>query len=72
MTRLHALLQCTNSKLRAAREQAREQKDPNNIGVLLGNPRWEERFLRFLELSGVGREVDDGTDEDEARAARLD
>jgi len=40
--------------------------------VLLANPRWERRFVRFLELSGVGRTMADGTDEDGARAARMD
>jgi len=33
----------------------------------LANPRWERRFVRFLELSGVGRTMADGTDEDGAR-----
>jgi hypothetical protein len=32
----------------------------------------ERRFVRFLELSGVGRTVADGTDEDSAHAARMD
>jgi hypothetical protein len=32
------------------------------------NPRWERRFVKFLELSGVGRTMADGTD----RAARMD
>jgi len=40
--------------------------------MLLANPRWERRFVRFLELSGVGRTMADGTDEDGARAARMD
>jgi hypothetical protein len=39
--------------------------------VLLANLRWE-RFVKFLELSGVGRVMADGTDEDDARAARMD
>jgi hypothetical protein len=38
--------------------------------VLLTNPRWERRLVKFLELSGVGRVMADGTDEDEAYAAR--
>jgi len=33
---------------------------------------WERRLLKFLELSGVGRVVEDGTDEDQARAERMD
>ena len=32
----------------------------------------ERRFVRFLELSGVGRTVADGTDEESAHAARMD
>jgi len=59
-------------KVRAAREEAWGGKDPGSIRVLLSNPRWERSLLRFLELSGVGRVVDDGTDEEETRAARLD
>jgi len=47
-------------------------KDPGSNSVLLANPRLKKRFLRFLELSGVGRVVADGTDEDGARAARMD
>jgi hypothetical protein len=31
--------------------------------VLLANPRWERHFVKFLELSGVGRVMADGTDE---------
>jgi hypothetical protein len=30
---------------------------------LLANPRWERRFVKFLELSGVGRVMVDGIDE---------
>jgi hypothetical protein len=40
--------------------------------VLLATPRWEQRFVKFLELCGVGRVVAGGTDEDGARAARMD
>jgi hypothetical protein len=40
--------------------------------MLLANPRWEWRFVKLLELSGVGRVVADGTDEDGAHAARMD
>ena len=70
MTRSHALLHCTNDNLRAARAEAWEGKDPGSIRVLLNNPRWERRLLRFLELSGVGRLVE-GEDVEETRAARL-
>jgi len=42
------------------------------VRVLLANPRWERRLLKFLELSGFGRVMDDGVDEDAARAERLD
>jgi hypothetical protein len=53
----------------AAREEAWEGKDPGGTRALLSNPRWESRFLKFLELSGVGRVVEDGADVDEAWAA---
>jgi len=56
----------------SARAEAWEGKNPGSVRVLLANPRWERRFVRFLELSGVGRTMADGTDEDGARAARTD
>jgi len=52
---------CSSDKLRAAREEALEGKDPGSMGL-----------LRFLELSGVGRAVEDRTDEDQVRVERLD
>ena len=33
---------------------------------------WEKRLLRFLELSGAGRIVASGEDEEEAWARRMD
>jgi hypothetical protein len=42
------------------------------VRVLLANPRWQTGLLRFLELSGAGRVVADGTNEDEAWAAKMD
>ena len=71
MARFHALIHCTNAKLRAARAEAWEGKDPGSIRVLLNNPRWGRRLLRFLELSGVGRAVG-GEDVEETRTARPD
>jgi len=68
----HVLLHCANARLHAAREEAWENKNPGSIRVLPSNPRWERRLLRFLELSGVGRVVEDGTDEDQVRAERMD
>jgi len=67
MTRSHVLLHWLNARLRAAREEAWETKNPGSIRALLSNPRWERRLLRF-----VGRVVDDGTDEDQARAEKMD
>jgi hypothetical protein len=52
--------------------EAWEGKDPGGVRVLLANPRWERWFVKFLELSEVGRVMADGTDEDGARAARMD
>ena len=71
MTRSHTLLHCTNVNIRAARAEAWEGKDPGSIWVLLNNPRWERRLLRFLELSGAGRLVE-GEDVEETRAAKMD
>jgi hypothetical protein len=72
MTRSHVLLHCPNARLRAARIEAWEGKDPGGVRVLLANPRWERRLVKFLELSGAGRVMADGTDEDGAYAARMD
>ena len=71
MTRSYALLHCTNARLRAARAEAWEGKDPGSIRVFLNNPRWERRLLHFLEVSGVGRLAGDEYVE-ETRAVRLD
>jgi len=52
--------------------EAWEGKNPRDVRALLANPRWERRFIRFLELSGVGKTMADVTDEDGAHAARMD
>jgi hypothetical protein len=57
---------------RKSRVEAWEERNPGEIRVLLSNPGWEGRLLRFLELSGVGRFVEVGVDEDEAYASRMD
>jgi hypothetical protein len=67
-----ALLHCPNATLAAARVEAWEGRNPGSIGILLSSPRWEGRLLRYLELSGVGRFVEGGIEEDEAHAARMD
>ena len=72
MSRSHTLLHCKNPKLATARREAWEGKNPGGVRVLLANPRWERRFVRFLELSGVGRTMKDGTDEESAYASRMD
>jgi hypothetical protein len=72
MTHSHVLLHGRSASLVAARTEAWEDRDIGGVRVLLANPRWEERLLRFLELSGVGRVVASGTDEDEAWARRMD
>jgi hypothetical protein len=54
MTRSQVLLHCPNEKLRAARAEAWERKDPGCVRVLLANPKWKQRFVKFLELSGGG------------------
>jgi hypothetical protein len=72
MTRSHVLFHCPNERLRADRTEAWEGKNPGGVRVFLANPRWGRRFVKFLELSGVGRVMADGTDEDGARAAKMD
>jgi ribonuclease HI len=72
MTRSHALLHYPNATLAAARVEAWEGRNPKGIGILLSSPRWESRLMRFLELSGVGRYVDGGVDEDQAHAEKMD
>jgi ribonuclease HI len=71
MTRSHVLLHCPSARLSAARMEAWEGRDPGGLRVLLANPRWEKRLLRFLELSGAGRIVASGEDE-EAWSQRMD
>jgi hypothetical protein len=68
MTRSHVLL---HPKMEAARERAWD-KQPGSVRMLLANPRWRRRPLRFLEESGVGRIMENGEDENEIRAARMD
>jgi ribonuclease HI len=72
MTRSHVLLHCPSARMSAARMEAWEGRDPGGIRTLLANPRWEKRLLRFLELSGAGRIVASGEDEEEAWARRMD
>jgi hypothetical protein len=59
-------------KIMAARVEAWEGRNPGGIRALLSNPRWERRLIRFLELSGVGRLVEGGKDEEEAHAEKMD
>jgi hypothetical protein len=72
MTRSYVLLNCRNPRLVAARVEAWEGKRPGNARKLLADPRWERRFVRFIELSWVGRTMADRTDEESAYATRLD
>jgi hypothetical protein len=58
--------------LQAAREKAWEGKDSGGVRVLLANPRWERWLAKFLELSGMGRVIADGEEEDGTYAARMD
>jgi len=53
MSRSHVLLHCLNERLRSARVEAWEGKDPGGVRVLLANPRWGRHLSRFIELSGV-------------------
>jgi hypothetical protein len=67
ISRAHVLMNCRNPQVVAARAEAWEGKNPGSVRRLLADPRWEKRFVRFLELSGVGRTLADGTDEESAR-----
>jgi hypothetical protein len=53
MTRSHVLLHCPAEKLPAARMEAWEGEGPGCVRVLLANLRWERRFVKVLELSGL-------------------
>jgi hypothetical protein len=72
MTRSHVLLHCTNERIASARQEAWGAVHPRNVWMLLASPRWEKRLLSFLELSGAGRVMENGVDEEEARAERMD
>jgi hypothetical protein len=72
MTRSHVLLHCTNESLVSARQQAWGGVIPGSIRTLLASPRLESRPPHLLELAGVGRRVEDGRDEEESWAARID
>jgi hypothetical protein len=56
----------------SGRLERRRGKGSGGVRVLLANPRWERRFVKFLQLPGAGRVMSDGTDEDGARAAKMD
>jgi hypothetical protein len=72
MSRAHVLLNCRNQRVMAARAEAWNGEHPGSVRRLLADPRWEKRFVCFRELSGVGRTLADGTDEESAYAERLD
>jgi hypothetical protein len=65
------LLHCPSARMSAARMEAWDGRDSGGLRVLLANPRCEKRLLRFLELSGAGRIVASGEDEEEAWAQRM-
>jgi hypothetical protein len=72
MTRSHVLLHCPSERMCAARAEAWEGRDPGGLRALLANPRWEKRLVKFLELSGAGRIVAGGVDEEAAWAEKMD
>jgi hypothetical protein len=72
MTRAHVLMNCRNPQVASARGEAWKGKNAGSARRLIADPRWEKRFICYLELSGVGRTLADGTDEESAYAARLD
>jgi hypothetical protein len=68
---IRALLHCANATLVAVTVEACEERDLGGIGVLLSNPSWESRILRFLDLSLVGMVVEGVTNEQEVHAAKM-
>jgi hypothetical protein len=52
----------------------RRGEPPALVGSIraLAGPRWESNLLRFLELSGLGRVLANGMDEEKDMAARMD
>jgi len=70
MTRSHVLLHYPNARIAAAGLEVWENRDLGGARVLLSNPRWEGRFLRFLELSGVGGIMEKGEDAEASRVNR--
>jgi hypothetical protein len=69
---LHFSFTTLSCKGGSARAEAWEGKSPGSVRRLLADPRWERRFVHFLELSGVGRTLADGVDEESAYASRMD
>jgi hypothetical protein len=65
MTRSYVLLHCPSERLRSASVEGKTRE------MLLANPRWERRFVKFLELSGVGKTMADWMDEDGDRPTGL-
>jgi hypothetical protein len=59
---------CDAPLLGSGRHQCRHGKEMirGSVQVLLSNPRSEKWFLKFLEISGAGRVLEDGVDEEEA------
>jgi hypothetical protein len=72
MSRAHVLMNCRSHQVMAARMEAWGGKHRGSVWRLLADPRREKRFVRSLELSGVGRTLADGTEEESAYAARMD
>ena len=71
MTGSLVLLHCTNAKLRAAREEAWEGRDPGGIRVLLNSPGGRSTCYGSWSCWVLGV-VEDDTDVEEACAASLD
>jgi hypothetical protein len=72
MIRSHVLLHYSNASIVVAKQDVWEGVLLGSIRVLLSNPCWEKRLLHFLELSGVGRVLDNGKDEEETPAVKMD
>ena len=66
MTRSHFLLHCPGPRLVLRLEWRHEKAGTPAVSA------WERRLVEFLELSGVGRMMADGTNGDEACAEKID
>ena len=71
MTRSHVLLHYSNPRLRAARMEAWEGKDPGGVWCLVSQSQVGEVICKVPRATRGWKGEADGTDEDAARAAKM-